>query len=195
VSALQASSAPPVVLARSFHAGRPRAARSASDWDWYQGFTGRAATLGTDHRRSPVARTSTAAAGNPLRSTSALYRLDEPNNVMVLTYGSLLGQLWVAYDDYGQDTTGKVRFTALQKANVELRTRPYVSSRHDVGRHHEHRSAIPRSSSSRTKMHPFQEGLAKPNNNTLLIQPIHRTVDAHRSRRRSMGWSTAAPGT
>jgi hypothetical protein len=167
VSALQASSAPPVVLARSFLQVAP-APHAASDWDWYQGFLA-GSDLGTI---TAVAGCTDFNCGRWQSSAFDIsaYRLDEPNNVMVLTYGSLLGQLWVAYDDYGQDTTGKVRFTALQKANVNSDPTLFLHATMSVDIMSTDRRYPQLIISDQDA--PVQEGLAKPNNNTLLIQPI-----------------------
>jgi hypothetical protein len=116
------ATAAPVPLARSFVQVSPQP-HDPSAWDWYQGFT-----VGTDF--GPVTMTKSPTSGlttcdwtgcfgeTPVFSFSA-FELDQPaNQPAVFTYGQFLGQLWDAFDDTGQDVTGRVRFTALQTTSV-----------------------------------------------------------------------------
>jgi hypothetical protein len=54
------------------------------------------------------------------------YALDEPGGKETVAFGQMLGQLWLAFDDFGQDVTGKLRFTALQKANIDSDTSKFL---------------------------------------------------------------------
>jgi hypothetical protein len=155
----------PKAIARSFVTVAPQP-HNPSDWDWYQGFA-----VGTDF--GPVTQITSCSefgcrARTPIFDVSA-YSLDAPNKV-VFTYGQFLGQMWVAFDDTGSDVTGKVRFTALQMANVDSDPTKFlhVTMTVDIvstGRRY------PQMMISDQKA-PVQEGLSNPNHNTLLIQPI-----------------------
>jgi len=155
----------PKAIARSFVTVAPRP-HEPGEWDWYQGFA-----PGTDF--GPVAFTTKCTqagcrATTPIFDFSA-YSLDVTTSP-VLTYGVFLGQMWVAYDDTGQDVTGKVRFTALQLARIDSDPTKFLHVTMSVdivstGRRY------PQMIISDQKA-PVQEGLSNPNNNTLLVQPI-----------------------
>jgi len=112
----------PVPLARSFVQVAPQP-HDPSAWDWYQGFD-----VGSDF--GPVTMLTSPASGlttcdftgcygqTPIFDFSA-YELDQVSNgTAVFTYGQFQGQLWEAFDDTGQDVTGRVRFTARQTSSV-----------------------------------------------------------------------------
>jgi hypothetical protein len=121
----------PVPIARSFVQVTPQP-HVPADWDWYQGFN-----AGTD--LGPVIMdnfmgsqtTTTCTWEGCLAHDSvfqvAAYELDEPNSVAVFTWGPFQGQLWEAFDDTGQDVTGRVRFSALQTATVAADTYVHVA--------------------------------------------------------------------
>jgi hypothetical protein len=112
----------PVPIARSFVQVAPQP-HDPSDWDWYQGFN-----MGTD--LGPVTKldfkgsqTHFDCTWEGCRQQDSIfdvnaYELDNPNSVAVFTWGQFQGQFWEAFDDTGQDVTGRVRFTALQTASV-----------------------------------------------------------------------------
>ncbi len=155
----------PKAVARSFLAATPQP-HVAADWDWYQGFA-----VGSDFG------TATPVPGctdfNCLRFQSSLfdfsaYRLDEPNNIPLFTYGQFQGQLWTIFDDSGMDLTGKIRFTALQKTAVSASAYLHVTMSVDIVATDRRYPQILISDQSA----PVQEGLGNPNNNTILVQPI-----------------------
>ena len=155
----------PKAIARSFVNVAPRP-HEPGEWDWYQGFG-----AGTDF--GPVAFTTKCTqagcrAKTPVFDFSA-YSLDVTTNP-VLAFGVFLGQMWVAYDDTGQDVTGKVRFTALQLAKIDSDPTKFLHVTMSVdivttGRRY------PQMIISDQRA-PVQEGLSNPNNNTILVQPI-----------------------
>jgi hypothetical protein len=118
--------AAPVPIARSFIAVAPQP-HNAADWDFYQGFNVGTDNLGTATSYDPTT-------GQPSSSATcswvgclqqdkifqmAAFELDQPKDQQgVLTYGQMQGQLWAAFDDTGQDVTGRMRFNALQPATV-----------------------------------------------------------------------------
>jgi Repeat of unknown function (DUF5648) len=123
--------ASPIALARSFVQVTPQP-HDPTAWDWYQGFT-----VGTDF--GPVTMMPSPQTGSttcdwtgcfgqtPTFGFSA-FELDQPTNEpAVFTYGQFLGQLWDAFDDTGQDVTGRVRFTALQSTTVTSDTYLHVT--------------------------------------------------------------------
>jgi hypothetical protein len=97
-----------------------------------------------------------------------MYRIDEPNNVPVFTYGQFLGQFWTVFDDSGSDVTGKIRFTALQKTTVNPSTFLHVTMSVDIVTTDRRYPQLLISDQDA----PVQEGLANANNNTILVQPI-----------------------
>jgi hypothetical protein len=157
---------PPKAVARSFVKVGPQP-HNAADWDFYQDF---ATDLGTV---TPVPGCTDY---NCERWQSAnfdisAYRLDVgTNNTKVVTFGLMLGQLWVAFDDAGQDVTGKMRFTALQKATIDADPNKFLHATMSVDIMSTDRRYPQLIISDQSA--PVQEGLTNPNNNTLLIQPI-----------------------
>jgi hypothetical protein len=155
----------PKAIARSFVVVAPRP-HNPSDWDWYQGFA--AGTAFGPVTQIASCTESGCRARSPIFDFSA-YSIDVRAHA-VFAYGQFLGQLWVAFDDTGSDVAGKVRFTALQMANVDADPAKFlhVTMSTDIvstGRRY------PQMIISDQKA-PVQEGMSNPNNNTLLIQPI-----------------------
>jgi hypothetical protein len=157
----------PKAIARSFVQVSPQP-HAAADWDFYQGFA-----AGTD--LGTITPVSGCTDYNCARWTSSAfdisaYRLDEPMGVKAVAFGQMLGQLWVAFDDAGQDVTGKVRFTALQKANIDADPSKFLHATMSVDIMSTDRRYPQLIVSDQDA--PVQEGLSNPNNNTLLLQPI-----------------------
>ena len=121
----------PVPLARSFIQVSPQPHDLAA-WDWYQGFS-----VGSDFgpvtmQTSPESGLTTCDWTGCFGQTAAFdfsaYELDQPaGGPAVFTYGQFQGQLWEAFDDTGQDVTGRVRFTARQTASVAADTFLHVT--------------------------------------------------------------------
>jgi len=157
----------PKAIARSFVTVQPQP-NKAGDWDWYRDFSD-ATPFGT----------ATAVPGctdfNCTRFQTAdfdfsAYRLEKEGSQFLFTFGQFLGQFWVAFDDAGSDVTGKVRFTARQKANVDTDPSKFLHvtlSEDIVGTDRRYPQLIVSDQDA-----PVQEGLAKTNANTLLVQPI-----------------------
>ena len=159
----------PKAVARSFVRVTPQP-HNASDWDWYQGFN-----VGTD--LGPFKDTAYVGCKDTTcgrwQSTAfdlSALSIDNPSGVRVLTYGQFLGQLWIAFDDWGQDVTGKVRLTALQKATVQDDPNKFLHvtwSVDIVGTDRRYPQLIVSDQDI-----PVQSGLANPANNSLLVQSI-----------------------
>jgi hypothetical protein len=98
------------------------------------------------------------------------YRLDVRSGVTVLTFGQLLGQLWVTFDDAGGDVTGKVRLGALQMAQIDADPNKFLHVTWSVTMVGSDRRYPQLLVSDQPP--PVQEGLNNPNNNTLIVQSI-----------------------
>jgi hypothetical protein len=171
----------PVPIARSFIQVTPQP-HNPADWDWYQGFN-----VGTDLGTiTPVdfmgSTTSTTCTFEGCMSkTSALevaaYELDVQNNVPVFTWGQFQGQLWEAFDDTGQDVTGRVRFSALQTATVAADTYVHVTMSVNMVTDERRYPQIIISDQPLPVdcyMQTFcnENGVGNSNSNTIVIQPI-----------------------
>jgi hypothetical protein len=160
----------PKPVARSFVQVSPQPPGSG-DWDWYKGFE---TDLGTSTKMPTCLEAGTTGYNCVHFQTTDFdiggYRLDEPPSGPAFVYGTFLGQLWVAFDDAGQDVTGKVRFTALQTTTVSSDPNKYLHVTMSVNMLTGLRR-YPQLIISDQPV-PVQEGLSNPNNNTLLIQPI-----------------------
>src|SRR5262249_51386788 len=100
----------------------------------------------------------------------ASYNIDHPGGVATLAYGNILGQLYVDFDDWAQDVTGKVRFTALEKATVDTDPAKFLHatvSMDIVSTGRRYTQIILSDQDA-----PVQEGFANPSNNSLIVQPI-----------------------
>jgi hypothetical protein len=159
----------PKAIARSFLkvAPQPHAAR---DWDWYQGFT-----VGTDLGAMTEEKTDPGKCWLCGRWKSGIfdiasYNIDHPIDIATLTYGTALGQLWVDFDDWAQDVPGKVRFTALDKAQVDADPNKYLHATMSVDIVSTDRRYPQLIISDQDA--PVQEGFSNPDNNSLLVQSI-----------------------
>jgi hypothetical protein len=123
--------AAPVPIARSFISVTPQP-HDPAQWDWYQGFnpgTDLGAVTPLDFQGT-VTHFSCSSEGCLSQDSVfqiGAYELDAPNDVAVFTWGQFQGQLWEAFDDTGQDVTGRVRFSALQTATVAADTFLHVT--------------------------------------------------------------------
>jgi hypothetical protein len=116
-----------------------------------------------------------------MSKTSALevaaYELDVQNNVPVFTWGQFQGQLWEAFDDTGQDVTGRVRFSALQTATVAADTYVHVTMSVNMVTDERRYPQIIISDQPLPVdcyMQTFcnENGVGNSNSNTIVIQPI-----------------------
>ena len=174
---LATSTMSPKPIARSFVQVAPQP-HNPSDWDFYEGFT-----VGTD------IGTSTPEDGGALCGPGhfgpvcgnwqtpewdiAGYALDGATQ-SVLTYGYFLGQLWTVFDDASGDTTGKIRFTNRQLANISSDPNQYLHATMSVNMVSTNRR-YPQLIVS-DQMAPVQEGLGNPDNNTILFQSIQQAT-------------------
>ncbi|MES1174362.1 MAG: hypothetical protein ABUL62_08530 [Myxococcales bacterium] len=158
----------PKPIARSFLTVKP-VAHDAAAWDWYAGFG-----VGTDFG-TPVEVPGCKGQNCGRWQTPDLdissYLIDKADDgPPVLAYGQFLGQLWEAFDDVASDTTGKLRFTARTKGNIDSDPNKYFHATMSVdivstGRRYPQLIISDQDA-------PVQEGFANPNNNSLLLQPI-----------------------
>ncbi len=156
----------PRAIARSFVTVAPQPI-DPSAWDWYEDF-GVGSTFG------PVTAVPGCTDLNCGRWQTpdfdfSVYRMDKAGSQMIFTYGQFLGQFWVAYDDAASDAAGKVRFTARRKATVDPDASKYLHvtlSMDIVSTDRRFPQLIISDQDA-----PVQEGLANPDNNTLLVQP------------------------
>jgi hypothetical protein len=178
---LRTPSASPVPLARSFVAVTPQP-HDPSAWDWYEGFSA-ASTFGPATPASDTASCSCQTPGSPPPCNSGggacgywasptldfgAYETDNPNNVAVFTYGQFLGEFWDAFDDWSQDVTSTLRFTATQMATVGPDTFLHVTwTVNTVGTDRRYPQLIVTDQGS-----PIQDGFKNPSSNFLLLQTI-----------------------
>jgi hypothetical protein len=171
---LHAATMSPKAIARSFVSVSPQP-HNPADWDWYQGFQ-----VGTD--LGAIATVPRSGSLCPQGSQPAMCgRWQSPTfdfgayntdgtTVQVFTYGTFLGQLWEAFDDTGSDVAGKVRFTALQTANIDVDPGKYLHATMSVDSVSTDRRYPQLIISDQPA--PVQEGFDNPNQNSLLFQPI-----------------------
>jgi hypothetical protein len=171
---LAAPTMSPRAVARSFVAAAPKP-HDPTAWDWYQGFGtdfGAATKLpqeaGTQCPPGAFA-TTCGRWQSPIFDFSA-YNTDGDGKTEVFTYGTLLGQLWDAFDDTGSDVTGKIRFTAMQTAQIDADPTKFLHATMSVDIVSTDRRYPQLIISDQPP--PVQEGLSNPNNNTLLFQAI-----------------------
>jgi hypothetical protein len=178
---LTTTTSSPVVMARSFVQVSPQP-HDATAWDYYQGFSGDGA-LGAETPSTDQASCSCSSRGTPCDNGSGFcgywtspilnfgfYEADDPNHVPVFTHGQTLGQLWHVFDDWGQDVTGTVRFTAPTRPAIPSDSSKYLHVTWSV-------NAV-----STDRRYPqlivsdqpgsAQTAFANPNGNTVLLQTI-----------------------
>jgi len=161
----------PKAIARSFVKVEPKPHVEA-DWDWWEGFTGPDDISSAPATDYPACKNGDSTCG---RWTSSKFdfqswSVDNPGGVPVFTRGVMLGQLWTVFDDWMQDVTGKLRFTALQKASVDADRTKFLHVTWSVdivgtGRRYPQLIVSDRSA-------PVQDGFIDPEQNTLLVQTI-----------------------
>jgi hypothetical protein len=180
---LQTSTASPVPIARSFVQVTPQP-HDPSAWDWYEGFNVGAqfgpATPAPD-TASCSCQTSTSTPpcspgggdcgywATPTLDIGA-YEVDNPSSVAVLAYGPFLGQFWDAFDDWSQDVTSELRFTATQTATVGPDPSKFLHvtwTVNTVGTDRRYPQLI-----VTDQPPPIQDGFANANSNFLLLQTI-----------------------
>ena len=159
----------PKAIARSFVKVAPEP-HAAGDWDWYQGFT-----VGTDLGAMTELATDPNKCWLCGRWKSGLfdiasYNIDHPNNIATLAFGTALGQMWLDFDDWAQDVTGKVRFTALDKAKIDTDPNRYLHATMSVDIVSTDRRYPQLIISDQDA--PVQEGFSNPDNNSLIVQSI-----------------------
>jgi hypothetical protein len=160
----------PKAVARSFVKVEPKA-HDAADWDWYEGFTKPedfGDSVPTDY---PSCKDGTCGRWTSNKFDFTMWSIDNPGNIPLFTHGVMLGQLWTVFDDWGQDVTGKLRFTALQKANVDTDVTKFLHVTWSVDIVGTDRRYPQLMVSDRDA--PVQDGLTNPDQNTLLVQTIN----------------------
>lgn len=158
------TTARPKAIARSFVTVTPSA---RGDWDWFEGFDGGGAV-------DPTADLPTAPScyrcirKQSSRFDSIFSSIDLQNDTDVLSYGEVLGQLWLGYDDNGGGTLGKAQFTALQKASIPADPRQYLHVTFSTGIASTLRRFPQLILSDRDP--PTDQALEDPDNHTLVFQ-------------------------
>lgn len=159
----------PKPIARSFVKVEPKS-HAAADWDWYEGFTEPEDFGEPVVTEYPECKDDTCGRWTSSKFDITAYSVDNPGGIAFFTHGTVLGQLWTVFDDWQQDVTGKLRFTALQKANIDADhgTFLHITWAVDIvgtGRRYPQLIVSDREA-------PVQEGFSDPNQNSLLVQTI-----------------------
>ena len=185
VPLMQQGSNSPVPIARSYVMVTPQP-HDPAVWDWYEGFNGDAgpphftpapdpASCSCDSDAGPSAPCQYGEGACGYWKSSALragaYEVDSPGGVPLLAFGEILGQFWEVFDDYGQDVTGSLRFTAPKRAMIDSDPTKFLHvtwSVDTVGTDRRYPQLVVTDQSS-----PIEDGFNNPNSNFLLIQPIN----------------------
>jgi hypothetical protein len=173
---LAAPTMSPKALARSFVSVAPQP-HNPADWDFYESFaTGASLAPVTKLPQAagtlcpPGAFATTCGRWQSSTFDFSAYNTDGDGVTQVFTYGTLLGQLWEAFDDTGSDVTGKVRFTARKLANVDADPTKFLHATMTVDIVSTDRRYPQLIISDQPA--PVQDGLKNPDNNTLIFQAI-----------------------
>jgi hypothetical protein len=162
--------ASPVPIARAFLNVSPHP-HDPNAWDWYQDFPpGQALPAESDSPDPKFANDPTS-----LHRTSSLfdygaYSLDNPNGVLVFTHGAMLGQFWSGFDDWKQDVTGSLRWTAQERGTVDADPAKYLHitwSVSSVGTGRRYPQLI-----VMDQPPPVQDGFQNADGNFLIVQTI-----------------------
>jgi hypothetical protein len=158
----------PKPIARSFLTVAPMAHDPAA-WDWYAGF-GAGSDLGT-LTEVPGCTIQNCGRWQTTDFDISSYLIEKPDNVTpILAFGQFMGQLWETFDDVASDTTGKMRFTARTKGNIDSDPSKYLHATMSVDIVSTDRRYPQLIISDQDA--PVQEGFSNPSNNSLLVQPI-----------------------
>lgn len=175
--------ASPIPIARSFIQVAPQP-HNPSDWDWYEGFTAGSSFSAVTPAPDPTSCScATGAQQEPCSNgegdcgywTSAdfnigAYEADDPGNIAVFGYGQFLGQFWDVFDDWSQDVTGSVRFTAPTQSSISSDPTKFLHvtwSVNTVSTDRRYPQLI-----VTDQGFPIQDGFRNTNGNFILIQPI-----------------------
>lgn len=159
----------PKAIARSFIKVEPKP-HNPDDWDWWEGFSDPESfgpVVAVDY---PECKDNTCGRWQSSKFDFTMWSVDTPGGIPFFTHGVMLGQLWTVFDDWMQDVTGKLRFTALEKANVDADPEKFLHitwSVDIVGTDRRYPQLIVSDRDA-----PVQQGMSDPENDTLLIQTI-----------------------
>src|SRR5262249_18736242 len=141
-------------------------------WDWYQGFPVGEALPAESKSPDPKFDNDQAS----LHRTSSLfdfgaYSVNNPEGEFFFKHGAMLGQLWTAFDDWKQDVTGRLRWTAQQKASVDADASKYLHVTWSVntvstGRRYPQLIITDQGT-------PVEDGLQNPDGNFVIVQTIN----------------------
>ncbi len=169
---MKTPNASPVPLARSFVQVSP-VPHDPAAWDFYEGFSA-SSTFGTamataDPEYCKTGDTTCAHFTSPTFDIGA-YSIDNPTNVPLFAYGQFLGQFWDAFDDWKQDVTGSVRFTAEKATSIATDATQFLHVTWSVdtvttGRRYPQLIVS-------DQMIPVQDGFKNTDGNFLIIQTI-----------------------
>jgi tetrahydromethanopterin S-methyltransferase subunit B len=174
----------PVPIARSYVQVTPQP-HDPTAWDWYEGFNVDAgppafvpspdpASCSCDPDASPAAPCGYGAGAcgywNSAGLSAGAYEVDSPSGVPLLAFGQFLGQFWEVFDDFGQDVTGTLRFTAPKTATLDTDPTKFLHvtwSVDTVSTDRRYPQLIVSDQPS-----PIEDAFSNPDSNFLLIQPI-----------------------
>ena len=167
---MQTQTASPVPIARSFIQVTPQP-HDPSAWDWYEGFSASSVPPSETASRDPKFSGDNAS-GHWTSSVFdfGAYSIDNPTGPLVFTHGPFLGQFWHVFDDWSQDVTGRLRFTAQQPATVSADASTYLHvtwTVNVVGTDRRYPQLL-----VTDQPIPVEDGFQNPNGNFLLIQTI-----------------------
>jgi hypothetical protein len=167
---LKTPSASPIPIARSYLQVAPQP-HDPSAWDWYQGFN--VGTPAPTETATPDPKfTGDNASGHWSSSIFdfGAYSIDNPTGPLVFTHGPVLGQFWHVFDDWSQDVTGRLRFTAQEKATIAADGGTFLHvtwTVNTVGTDRRYPQVL-----VTDQPIPVEDGFQNPNGNFLLIQTI-----------------------
>jgi hypothetical protein len=176
------ASTSPVVLARSFVQVSPQP-HDPTAWDWYEGFkndgplgtetpTADQPSCGCSASKSQPCENGNGFCGywtSPVMNFG-FYESDDPMGVALFTHGQFLGQLWTTFDDWAQDVTGTIRFTAPTRPMIPTDSKKFLHVTWTVNAVSSDRRYPQLIVSDQPP--PAQDGFANPNGNTVLVQTI-----------------------
>src|SRR5262249_49055936 len=137
------------------------------DWDWFEGFDGNGAIAPTGDL--PIAANCYRCIRKQSSKFDSIFSsIDLQSDTDVLSYGAVLGQLWLAYDDMGSGTLGKAQFSALQKASIPTALDQYLHVTFSTSIASTQRRFPQLILSDRDP--PNDQALLNPDNHTLIFQ-------------------------
>jgi hypothetical protein len=184
VPLMRIGSQSPVPIARSYIQVAPQP-HDPTAWDWYEGFSIDAAAPTFTPAPDPVScNCDTDGGGLPCWSgagtcgfwtspqlNASAYFIDNPSAVSAMSYGPMLGQFWDAFDDWQQDVSASLRFTAPTTATIDSDPTKFLHitwSVDTVSTDRRYPQLIVTDQGN-----PMEDAFLNPNSNVLLIQTFY----------------------